>query len=71
MLDELDFRIERTLIDGERAAVTWSETARTWDGLPWADHGVDVFRVQHDHITMLHENSDVRMVHRHFAHYEV
>lgn len=51
--------------------MTWSETARTWDGLPWADHGVDVFRVQHDHITMLHENSDVRMVHRHFAHYEV
>ncbi len=69
LLDDLAFRIDRTIIDGEWAAVTWYETARTRTGAPWENHGVDVFRVEDGRITLLHENNDVRLVHRHFPRY--
>lgn len=68
-LTDLDFRVERKLVDGEWAAVIWSETARTRAGEPWENHGVDVFRVQGGEITVLHENNDCRLVHRHFPRY--
>lgn len=69
LLEDLDFLIERKIVDGEWAAVTWSEAARTREGAPWENHGVDVFRVQDGRITVLHENNDVRLVHRHFPRY--
>jgi ketosteroid isomerase-like protein len=69
-LTEMDFRIERRIYDGEWAAVTWNETARTVDGHPWENHGVDVFCVRDGRIFVLHENNDCRLVHRHFPRYE-
>ena len=69
MLTDLDFTIERTIIDGHRAAVIWSETAQTAAGAPWSNHGVDVFVVAHGKIVSLHENNDVRLVHDHFETY--
>ncbi|GMQ85629.1 MAG: hypothetical protein BMS9Abin07_1196 [Acidimicrobiia bacterium] len=69
-LTDLDFRIERKVIDGRHAAVTWSETARTAAGAPWENHGVDVFEVRDGKIISLHENNDVRLVHEHFERYE-
>jgi ketosteroid isomerase-like protein len=69
LLEDLTFRIERMIVDGEWAAVTWSETARTRTGAPWENHGVDVFRVEDGRITLLHENNDVRLVHRYLPRY--
>lgn len=70
LLEELDFRIERRVIDGEWAAVVWSETARVVaTGEPWENHGVDVFRVEGGAIRVLHENNDCRVVHRHLPRY--
>lgn len=70
LLEELDFRIRRKVVDGRHAAVLWEETARTADGQPWENHGVDVIEVEGGRIVTLHENNDVRMVHRHFPRYE-
>jgi len=70
LLEDLDFTIERTIIDGDWAAITWSETARTKSGDPWENHGVDVFQVKDGMIALLHENNDVRLVHRYFPRYE-
>lgn len=69
LLVDLEFRIERKIVDGEWAAVTWSETARTADGAPWENHGVDVIRVEDGEITVLHENNDVRLARRHLPRY--
>ncbi len=70
LLTDLDFQIQRKVIDGSRAAVTWTETARTAAGAPWENHGVDVFEVREGKIISLHENNDVRLVHEHFERYE-
>lgn len=70
LLEDLSFTINRTIVDGTRAAVTWSETARTRSGARWENHGVDVFRVERGMITVLHENNDVRLVHRFLPPYE-
>ena len=70
LLTDLDFRLQRKVIDGSHAAVTWTETARTAAGIPWENHGVDVFEVRDGKITSLHENNDVRLVHEHFEKYE-
>lgn len=70
LLTDLDFRITRKIIDGDRAAVLWEETARTAAGAPWENHGVDVYEVRGGRIVSLHENNDVRLVHRHFDPYE-
>jgi ketosteroid isomerase-like protein len=66
LLADVDFRIERKIIDGEWAAVVWNESARTASGEPWENHGVDVIRVVGECVTMLHENNDVRLVARYF-----
>ncbi len=69
LLRDLDFRIRRTIVDGETAAVIWDESAITADGEPWENHGVDVIRVRGGRIVSLHENNDVTMVYRHFPRY--
>lgn len=70
LLEDLDFHIRRRVIDGEWAAVVWDETARVAaTGAPWANHGVDVFRVQDGLITALHENNDCRLVRTHLPRY--
>ena len=66
-LTDLDFTIVHTVLDGDRAAVTWSETARTAAGAEWVNHGVDVIEVRGGRIISLHENNDVRLVHEHFG----
>jgi ketosteroid isomerase-like protein len=63
MLTDLDFRIRRTVVDGQWAAAVWEETAVTIHGDRYENHGVDVFRVVDGRITVLHENNDVA-VHR-------
>ena len=70
LLTDLDFRIRRTIIDGNRAAVLWDETATTADGQPWENHGVDVYEVANGRIVSLHENNDARLVHAHLPRYE-
>lgn len=67
MLTDLVFTIEHKVIDGHRAAVTWSETARTQAGARWENHGVDVIEVSNGRVTSLHENNDVRLVYEHFG----
>ena len=62
-LVDLDFRIRGIIIDGEWAATLWEETATTIDGEPYANHGVDVFRVVDGEVAVLHENNDI-VVHR-------
>jgi len=66
LLTDMDFRIERKIIDGQWAAVIWNESATTAAGEPWENHGVDVIRVTAGRISVLHENNDVRLVARHF-----
>ena len=61
MLLDLDFRITTQVVDGEWAAVLWEETATTIHGDPYANHGVDVLRVERERITILHENNDVAL----------
>lgn len=69
LLTDVDFRIERKIIDGEWAAVIWNESATTASGEPWENHGVDVIRVREGRISVLHENNDARLVARHFPRY--
>jgi ketosteroid isomerase-like protein len=71
LLRDLDFRIEKIVVDGEVAAAVWSESATvTASGEPWENHGVDVIRVRDGKIVSLHENNDVTLVYRHFPRYE-
>lgn len=70
LLEDLDFRIRRRVVDGEWAAVIWDESAKVVaTGAAWENHGVDVFRVQSGRITLLHENNDCRIVRLHFPKY--
>jgi ketosteroid isomerase-like protein len=69
LLQGVEFRIRRIVVDGEVACALWDETATTADGQPWENHGVDVIRVRDGRIVMLHENNDVTLVHRHFPRY--
>ena len=62
-LVDLDFRIRGFVVDGQFVAVIWDETAMTVYGDHYQNHGVDVFRVERDKISVLHENNDV-LVHR-------
>lgn len=70
LLVDVDFRIRDVVIDGDVAAVTWDETARTRGGEPWENHGVDVLTVRAGRIVALHENNDARLVREHFPTYE-
>lgn len=69
LLKDLDFRIQKIIIDGEVGCAIWQELATTADGHPWENHGVDVIRVRNGRIVMLHENNDVTLVRRHFPRY--
>lgn len=70
LLHGLDFRIQATIVDGEVGCAVWEETATTFDGRPWENHGVDVIRVRNGRIVSLHENNDVTLVRRHFPRFE-
>jgi ketosteroid isomerase-like protein len=70
LLRDLDFRIRRTIVDGDTAAVLWDESATTAAGKPWENHGVDVIRVRDGKIVSLHENNDVNLVYEHFPRFE-
>lgn len=65
-LQDLDFRILRTIIDGEWVAVVWDETA-TVHGKPYANHGVDIFRVVDGSISVLRVNNDITVRRRAFS----
>jgi ketosteroid isomerase-like protein len=69
LLRDLDFRIRRTIVDGDTAAVVWDESATTADGKAWENHGVDVIRVRGGKIVSLHENNDVNLIYEHFPRY--
>jgi ketosteroid isomerase-like protein len=69
LLHDVDFRIQRIIIDGDVGAAIWEESATTRDGRPWENHGVDVIRVRDGRIVSLHENNDVRLVREHFPPY--
>jgi ketosteroid isomerase-like protein len=70
LLTDMEFLIGPLIIDGDVGAAVWRETARTRDGKPWVNHGVDVVRVRDGKIVALHENNDVRLVREHFPPYE-
>lgn len=71
LLRDLDFRIEKIVVDGDAAAAIWNETATvTATGAAWVNHGVDVIRVRDGRIVSLHENNDVNLVYEHFPRYE-
>jgi ketosteroid isomerase-like protein len=70
LLRDLDFRIRRTIVDGDTAAVVWDESATTADGKAWENHGVDVIRVRGGKIVSLHENNDVNLIYEHFPRYD-
>jgi ketosteroid isomerase-like protein len=70
LLRDLDFRIRRTIVDGDTAAVIWDESATTADGKAWENHGVDVIRVHGGKIVSLHENNDVNLIYEHFPRYD-
>lgn len=69
LLSNVEFRVRKTIVDGNAAAVVWDETAETASGRPWVNHGVDVVHVDNGLITKLHENNDVRLVRLHFPSY--
>jgi ketosteroid isomerase-like protein len=69
LLTDMEFIIGPLIIDGDVGAAVWRETARTRDGKPWDNHGVDVIRVRDGKIVALHENNDVRLVREHFPPY--
>jgi uncharacterized protein len=62
-LDELEFEVERIVVDGDVGAGIWRERAVSATGAPWINHGVDVVHVRDGRIVRLHENNDVRAVH--------
>ena len=70
LLHDLDFRIRRTIIDGDAAAVIWDESATTAAGKPWENHGVDVIRVRNAKVVALHENNDINLVYEHFPRFD-
>ena len=70
LLREVDFTLEEIVVDGDMAAGIWHESAVTISGEPWANHGVDVMQVRGGRVVALHENNDVRLVHRHFPPYD-
>ena len=70
LLEDVEFRIQTVIIDGDVGAAVWEESATTRDGKPWENHGVDVIRVRDGKIVALHENNDVRLVREHFPPYE-
>lgn len=67
LLVDLQFDIQKLIVDGRHAAAIWEERATTIHGRPYRNHGVDVFTVEDDRITAIHENNDVRIHREHFG----
>lgn len=67
LLMDLRFDIQKLIVDGHHAAVLWQERATTIHGLPYQNHGVDVFTIEGDKITALHESNDIRIHRDHFG----
>lgn len=67
MLENLNFEIDKLVIDGSHAAAVWSETARTIHGEDYSNHGVDVFEVRDGQIISVHENNDITIHRAHFG----
>lgn len=63
-LRDLVFDIQHTIVDGAYAAVTWSETGKTIRGDDWSAIGVDVYRIDGDHIVEMTCYSDTDKVAR-------
>jgi ketosteroid isomerase-like protein len=70
LLHHLDFRIRRTIVDGDAAAVIWDESATTAAGKPRENHGVDVIRARNAKIVALHENNDINLVYQQFPRFD-
>jgi len=71
LLSELEFRIEERIFDGACAAIIWTETGLiASSGESWENHGVDVIRVEHGEVTVVHENNDVRVVRAHLPRFD-
>lgn len=66
LLVDLDWRLERLLVDGCWATAIWTETAVTYAGAPWASTGVDVVRVDAGRITELRMYNDAALSRRLF-----
>ena len=69
LLEDLDWRLDHLVVDGDVGCGIWSETARTADGQPWATTGVDVVRVRDGKIVSLTMNNDAALSRRHFPPY--
>jgi ketosteroid isomerase-like protein len=70
LLIDLDWRLEKLIVEGDTACGLWYETATTFDGHPWASPGVDVIRVRHGRVVSLKMNNDAALSRRHFPRYE-
>jgi ketosteroid isomerase-like protein len=70
LLVELDWRLEKIIVEGETGCGIWEETARTLSGEPWHTTGVDVIRVRDGRIMSLRMNNDAALSRRHFPTYE-
>ncbi len=68
LLVDLQFDIKKLIVDGCHAAAIWEERATTIHGRPYRNHGVDVFTVEDDQVTAIHENNDIRVHREHFGH---
>lgn len=67
LLVDLKFNIKKLIVDGKYAAAIWEEHATTIHGLPYRNHGVDVFYVEDGQIVAVHENNDIRIHREHFG----
>lgn len=69
LLEDLDWRLETLVVDGDVGCGIWEETARTPDGHPWHSTGVDVIRVRDGKVVSLTMNNDAALSRRHFPPY--
>jgi ketosteroid isomerase-like protein len=69
LLVDLDWKLEKLIVDGDVACGLWNETATTFDGHPWATPGVDVLRVRDGRIVYLKMCNDAVLSRRHFPPY--
>ncbi len=63
-LTDLKFHIIAKIVDGERASVPWTETARTKRGEHWEAIGCDIYRVANGKIVELTCIGDTEKMHR-------
>jgi uncharacterized protein (TIGR02246 family) len=57
-LPHLEFTVLATIVDGDRAAVPWSEVGTTKAGAPWQAIGCDTYRVAGGKIVELTVHGD-------------